>query len=107
MEARSPWGNGSAQRDFLYAKDAARAALSIMEKVDGPCNMGSGSVCSIKEIVDLIAKITGMEHAVQWDQSKPNGQEYRSYDLPACKRRAFHRCGLSKKASRDLAVVLP
>ena len=29
-----------------------------------------------KEIVDLIAKITGMEHAVQWDQSKPNGQEY-------------------------------
>ena len=46
----SVWGNGSAQRDFLYAKDAARAALSIMEKVDGPCNMGSGSVCSIKKL---------------------------------------------------------
>lgn len=77
----SVWGNGSAQRDFLYVKDAARAALAIMENVDGPCNMGSGTVYSIKQIVETIAKISDMEHALEWDASKPNGQDYRSYDL--------------------------
>ena len=43
--------------------------------------MGSGSVYSIKDIVDAIAKITNMENAIEWDSSKPNGQDYRSYDL--------------------------
>ena len=77
----SVWGDGSAQRDFLYVKDAARAAMAIMENTDGPCNMGSGTVYSIKEIVKMIAKISDMEHAVEWDTSQPNGQDYRSYDL--------------------------
>lgn len=77
----SVWGDGSAQRDFLYIKDAARAVLAIMENIDGTCNMGSGSVYSIKDIVEVIAKISGMEHAVEWDPTKPNGQDYRSYDL--------------------------
>lgn len=80
-EKVSVWGNGSAQRDFLYVKDAARAVRAIMENIDGACNMGSGSVYSIKDIVGTIAKISGMEHAIEWDSTKPNGQDYRSYDL--------------------------
>ena len=77
----SVWGDGSAQRDFLYVKDAARAALAIMHNVEGACNMGNGTIYSISQIVDTIAKISNMEHAVEWDASKPNGQDYRSYDL--------------------------
>lgn len=75
------WGDGSAQRDFMYVKDTARVALQIMEKVNGPVNIGSGTVFKIRDIVEMIADIAGMSDKVEWDASKPNGQDYRAYDL--------------------------
>lgn len=75
------WGDGSAQRDFMYAGDAARALVAIMEGVEGPVNMGSGNVHRIRELVDGLAEISGVGDRVRWDASKPNGQDYRSYDL--------------------------
>lgn len=75
------WGDGSAQRDFLYVKDAARAALLVMSKTDGAVNMGSGHVDSIRNVVDVLSELTGMSGRIEWDASKPNGQGYRGYDL--------------------------
>ena len=75
------WGDGTARRDFLYVKDAARASLEIMKNVSGACNMGSGQIYSIRQIVEMIAEITEMEDSIVWDTSKPNGQDYREYDL--------------------------
>jgi GDP-L-fucose synthase len=75
------WGDGSAQRDFVYVKDAARIALAVMKDVDGPVNMGSGQVYRIRDIVDTLAEITDMSGRIEWDHSKPNGQAYRAYDL--------------------------
>ena len=74
------WGDGSAQRDFVYIKDAARIALGVMNGVDGPVNMGSGQVYRIRDVVDTLAEITDMSR-IEWDASKPNGQAYRAYDL--------------------------
>ncbi len=79
------WGDGTAQRDFLYVKDAASAALEIMQNLSGPVNIGSGQVYSIKEIVSEIADIADMENSYQWNPDKPNGQDYRSYDLSKLK----------------------
>ena len=75
------WGDGSAQRDFVYIKDAARIALGVMNSVDGPVNMGSGQVYRIRDVVDALAEITGLSGRIEWDRSKPNGQAYRAYDL--------------------------
>jgi GDP-L-fucose synthase len=75
------WGDGSAQRDFVYIKDAARIALGIMKGAEGPVNMGSGQVYRIRDVVDALAEITGMGGRIEWDHSKPNGQAYRAYDL--------------------------
>lgn len=75
------WGNGSARRDFMYVKDAAKACCIIMDKISGPVNMGSGRVSSIREIVDTLAAETGMQDRLSWDESKPNGQDFRQYDL--------------------------
>lgn len=75
------WGDGSARRDFMYVKDAARVALTVMRELDGVVNMGSGSVWSIREIVEALGRITGLADRVVWDGSKPNGQAYRAYDL--------------------------
>lgn len=75
------WGDGSAQRDFMYVKDASRVALTVMGKLSGPVNMGSGTVWSIRQIVDALGEITGFADRVVWDASRPNGQAYRAYDL--------------------------
>ena len=75
------WGDGSAERDFVYIKDAARIALGVMNDVDGAVNMGSGQICRIRDMVDELAEITGLRDRIEGDDSKPNGQGYRAYDL--------------------------
>lgn len=75
------WGDGSAQRDFLYVRDCATAVTRIMEAGIGPVNIGSGTVYRIRDIVETLARITGMEDRLEWDATKPNGQDYRAYNL--------------------------
>lgn len=75
------WGDGSARRDFMYVKDTARAAVTIMERIDGPVNLGSGNIVTIREVVEVLTDITGTHGRVEWDASKPNGREYLGYDL--------------------------
>lgn len=75
------WGDGSAQRDFMYVKDTARVALEIMRKIEGPANIGSGRVFRIRDIVEALGEISGMSDRIAWDATKPNGQDYRAYDL--------------------------
>ena len=75
------WGDGTAQRDFLYVKDAARASSEIMENLEGAVNIGSGTVVTIRDVVGAITEIAGMQGRVHWDASKPNGREYLGYDL--------------------------
>ena len=52
-----------------------------MSEISGAVNMGSGDVCSIRDVVDTLSKLTGMSGRIEWDTSKPNGQAYRGYDL--------------------------
>lgn len=85
------WGDGSAQRDFMYSRDAARVLQTIMEEVEGAVNIGSGVVYSIRQIVETLGEITDMADRIRWDASKPNGQEYREYDLGRIRDTGF-RC---------------
>ena len=77
----SVWGTGTAQRDFTYSTDVARALIAILENVEGSVNLGSGNVHAIREIIDTLARITGLEDKVVWDRTKPDGQDHRAYDL--------------------------
>jgi len=88
------WGKGSAQRDFMYIEDAVRVFHLIMRSVEGPVNIGSGRVFSIGEIVSALGDIADMANLVCWDASKPNGQEYREYDLSRINALGF-RCNYS------------
>lgn len=75
------WGDGSARRDFMYVRDTARVAIEIMNHLSGAVNIGSGLIYPIKEIIEMIAEISNMQDRVVWDADKPNGQDYRAYDL--------------------------
>jgi GDP-L-fucose synthase len=77
------WGDGSPTREFLYAQDAAEGLLLAAECYDGPepFNLGSGQETGIKDLAQLIARLSGYEGEIAWDTSKPNGQPRRSLDI--------------------------
>lgn len=75
----SVWGDGSPQRDFLYARDAAEALRLVAEKGEGAINLATGSPVSIREVVELLAEVSGFTGDIIWDATKPNGQMLREY----------------------------
>jgi len=82
------WGTGKASREFLYVEDAAEGILLATEKYNkpDPVNLGSGKETTIKEIVDLIARLTGYEGEIVWDASKPDGQPRRCLETNRAKK---------------------
>jgi GDP-L-fucose synthase len=82
------WGDGSPTREFLYVEDAAAGILDAAEKYDGdePVNLGSGNEISIKDLTELIVRLTGFEGRLTWDTSKPNGQPRRGLDVSRAER---------------------
>jgi GDP-L-fucose synthase len=81
------WGDGSPTREFIYVEDAAEGialATQYYNRSD-PVNIGSSFEISIKELTELIARLTGFEGQVRWDTSKPNGQPRRKLDTTRAK----------------------
>jgi GDP-L-fucose synthase len=78
----SCWGTGSASREFLYVDDCADAIVAATERYDGPqpVNVGASREISIRELTELIARLTGFEGELAWDPSKPDGQPRRCLD---------------------------
>ncbi len=93
----SVWGDGSPTREFLYVEDAAEGILLASEKYDGPepVNLGSGFEISIKNLVEMIARLTSYEGQLIWDTSKPNGQPRRGLDVSRAERLFGFRAGTS------------
>jgi len=83
LEEIEVWGDGSPTREFLYVEDAAEGILLAAEKYNGsePVNLGSGFEISIKDLVEMIADLTGYKDSLIWDESKPNGQPRRALDV--------------------------
>ncbi|MBN1916477.1 MAG: GDP-L-fucose synthase [Verrucomicrobia bacterium] len=76
------WGTGKATREFLYVEDAARGLLLAAEKLEtsDPVNIGAGFEISIKDLAELIARLSGFQGRLVWDSTKPDGQPRRCLD---------------------------
>jgi GDP-L-fucose synthase len=76
------WGAGKVSREFLYVDDAAEGVLRAAEVMDEPIpiNLGTGVEITIRNLVELIAKLTGFTGKIRWDSSKPDGQPRRCLD---------------------------
>jgi len=85
------WGDGSPTREFLYAGDAADGILTATEfyNASDPVNIGSGQEISIKDLAEMISRLTDFEGKLVWDTTKPNGQPRRGLDTS----RAFEYFG--------------
>jgi len=77
------WGTGSASRGFLYVEDAARGILLAAERYNksDPVNLGTPQEIKIKDLVAIIARLTGYKGAIVWDKTKPDGQPRRCLDV--------------------------
>ena len=81
------WGDGSPTREFLYVEDAADGIVTASEKYNGsePVNLGSGYEISIKDLVELIVRLTGYQGKLVWQTDQPNGQPRRGLDVSRAK----------------------
>jgi GDP-L-fucose synthase len=82
------WGSGEPTREFLYVEDAAEGILLAAQHYDkpDPVNLGAGFEISIRELVSLIARLTGFSGRIVWDRSRPDGQPRRCLDTSRAKR---------------------
>jgi len=82
------WGTGRATREFLYVEDAAEGILLATEKYDNPdpINLGAGFEISVKDLLDLIVRLTGFKGEIFWDSSIPDGQPRRMLDISKAKK---------------------
>lgn len=74
------WGSGVAIRDFTYVEDAAKALYEIMLHAEGSINLGSSNIYSVYTVVDLLKQLC-KDISVEWDNTKPDGQLIRYYNL--------------------------
>ncbi len=76
------WGTGSASREFLYVDDAAEGIALATEKYNEPepVNLGAGREITIRDLTELVAKLSGFTGKIAWDPSKPDGQPRRCLD---------------------------
>ncbi len=84
----SVWGDGSAIRDFIHARDVARGmAHAVEHKITEPINLGSGTGATIKEIAEIISSY--FDKDIEWDTTKPTGDVKRVLDTNRAKNYGF------------------
>lgn len=74
------WGDGSAIRDFIHAKDVALGMIHAVEnKITEPINLGSGDGVSIREIAEVVS--ARFDKPIKWLTDKPTGDKRRVFDM--------------------------
>jgi len=86
------WGSGKPMREFLHVDDMAAASVFVMnlgletyQKETTPMlshiNVGSGVDCTIRELVETVAKVVGYTGDIEFDSSKPDGTPRKLMDV--------------------------
>jgi GDP-L-fucose synthase len=86
------WGSGEPRREFLHVDDMAAASVHVMDlepevyaaatqPMLSHVNVGTGSDCSIRELAELTAAVTGYSGTLTFDTSKPDGTPRKLLDV--------------------------
>jgi len=76
------WGSGNQRRNYIHARDCASAMMQLVENgyFERPVNIGREETVSVKDLVNRIAAIAGLESDIVFDRSKPEGRFIKSAD---------------------------
>jgi len=96
------WGTGSAQREFLYVDDLAKASLFLMENYHDSAiiNVGTGEDVTIKELAEKVRAVVGYEGEIVWDTTKPDGTPRKLLDV-----NKLHALGWKHSVSLDDGIA--
>ncbi len=86
------WGSGKPMREFLHVDDMAAASVFVMNLDDqtyrantqpmlSHINVGTGVDCSIRELSETIARVTGFKGRLTFDAGKPDGTPRKLMDV--------------------------
>ncbi|TDX26938.1 GDP-L-fucose synthase [Modicisalibacter xianhensis] len=86
------WGSGTPQREFLHVDDMAEASIFVMEmscedyrsSTSPMCshiNVGTGKDCTIRELAETMARVTGYRGRLVFDTTKPDGTPRKLLDV--------------------------
>lgn len=87
------WGSGTPRREFLHADDLASACLFLLNlpeerygrflnESDAPLvNIGTGEDVTIRELAEIVRRVTGFEGRLVFDASKPDGTPRKLMDV--------------------------
>ena len=87
VEKQNPyrvWGDGNVVRDFIFTEDIAEAGLFLLENSASaePVNIASGRCVTIRQVTDIILKITGYDDAeIEFDTSAPPASKAKRIDI--------------------------
>lgn len=86
------WGSGTPMREFLHVDDMAAASIHVMEldtetfkantqPMLSHINVGTGIDCTIRELAETVAKVTGFQGRLEFDVTKPDGTPRKLMDV--------------------------
>jgi GDP-L-fucose synthase len=77
------WGSGSPRREFLYSEDLGRACIFLLENYDDEIiiNVGVGEDISIRDLAEMVKRVTGFSGSITWDSNMPDGTPRKLLDV--------------------------
>jgi len=77
------WGTGKVYREFLHVDDMADACVFLMQNYNSGniINIGTGKDLTIKELAELVKKVSGFKGKIIWDTTKPDGTPKKQLDV--------------------------
>jgi GDP-L-fucose synthase len=86
------WGSGTPRREFLHVDDMAAASVHVMElppqvyqehtqPMLSHINVGTGTDCTIRELAQTVARVTGYTGRLVFDATKPDGTPRKLMDV--------------------------
>ncbi len=96
-ETVTVWGSGTPMREFLHVDDMAAASVHVMnldqatyeantDPMLSHINVGTGVDCTIRELAETMAEVTGFKGKLVWDTSKPDGTPRKLMDISKLER---------------------
>jgi GDP-L-fucose synthase len=76
-------GTGTPRREFLHVDDLAEACIFMLKHYSAPehLNVGTGSDVTIRELSELVARVTGYAGDIAWDHTRPDGTMLKRMDI--------------------------
>lgn len=106
------WGSGTPMREFLHVDDMAAASVHVMsldaetyrantQPMLSHINVGTGVDCTIRELAETVARVTGFNGRLEFDASKPDGTPRKLMDVSRLAALGWTACISLEEGLRD------